>query len=229
MSEGQVFVSLLVKLGLLALLAGTLVRRRHRECLAFPAYLALVLLGDTMVSVWPERFYQAWFWYLQQSLWDAAKLGVGLEIAFRAFRAFPGARPAVQSLLGLVLALTTASVVSVPSGLSHDAVVFEWHPRVLAGTIWLMTALMMVIVYYRLPIRPFQLAILSGFVPYLLLFVTLLNVLRHRGWDVRPWVNLADACCYLAVVSFWTVAAWRKDAMPAAAPQVIRRLSLGPA
>jgi hypothetical protein len=229
MNDAQAFVSLLVKLGLMAVLVGTLVRRRHRECLAFPVYLALVLACDSLVSAMPERFYQAWFWYLQQSLWDAAKLAIALEIAFRTFRSFPGARPKVQALLALVLAVTTAAVISLPPGLSHDAVVFEWQPPVLTGTIWLMTALMMVVVYYRLPMRPFPLAILSGFVTYLLLFVTLLNVLRHHGWSVRHWVNLADAWCYLALVVFWGVAAWRRDALLQGLPFVVKRLNLGPA
>jgi hypothetical protein len=229
MSDALAFVALLVRVGLAVVLVGTVARRRYRECLAFPGYVVSVLLCETLVSAWPDLFYRAWFWYLKQSLWDAAKLAIGLEIAFRAFRSFPGARPTLQALLALVLAGTTAAVISLPPGLTHDAVVFEWQPRVLTGTIWLMTALMMVVVYYRLPMRPFPLAILSGFVPYLLLFVTLLNVLRHHGWSVRPWVNLVDAWCYLALVVFWAVATWKRDALPAASPQVIRRLNLGPA
>jgi len=226
MSEFQVLISQLVKVGIVVVLLAVALRRRDRDCWSFPVYLVLVLIGDTLVSVWPDRFYVAWFWYLQQSLWDVAKLCIALEIAFRAFRVFPGARPVVQALLVLVMSGTTAAIVSLPSRLSHDAVVFDWEPRVLTGTIWLMTAVTMVVVYYRLPIRSFQLAILTGFVPYLLVFVTLLNVLRHHGWQLRPWINAVDATAYLAVVLYWSWAAWRREEATAASRVTLKRLGL---
>ena len=226
MTPFQVLISQLVKVGLVVVLLAVFLRRRDRDCWSFPAYLVLVLIGDTLVSLWPERFYVAWFWYLQQSIWDVAKLAIGIEISFRAFRVFPGARPVVQALLALVMSGTTAAIVSLPSRLSHDAIVFDWEPRVLTGTIWLMTALTMVVVYYRLPIRRFQLAILTGFVPYLLVFVTLLNVLRHHGWHLRPWINALDATAYLTVVVYWSWAAWRREEAPAASLATLKRLGL---
>ena len=226
MSPYQVLIGYLGKIGLVALLLGVFLRRRDRDCWSFPVYLVLVLAGDTLVFVWPDRFYVAWFWYLQQSIWDVAKLAIALEIAFRAFRVFPGARPVAQALLVLVMSATTAAIVSLPSRLSHDAVVFDWEPRVLTGTIWLMTALTMVVVYYRLPIRSFQLAILTGFVPYLLVFVTLLNVLRHHGWALRTWINAVDATAYVAVIVYWSWAAWRREEAPAASRVTLQRLGL---
>jgi hypothetical protein len=222
----QIVISQLVKVALLAALVGIFVHRRHRDCQTFPFYLALVLVCDTLVSVWPELFYTHWFWILQQSAWDLAKLGIGLELAFRVFRSFPGARPVAQGILVAILAATTAAIIFVPSGVSYTAVLQVWQPRVLTGTIWLMTAVALLVVWYRLPIRPFQKAILIGFVPYLVIFVSLVNVLHRLGWQAREWYNVADATAYLLAVGWWAWAAWRPEPDLAAAPEVMRRLGL---
>jgi hypothetical protein len=223
-SPAQIVLSQLVKVALLTALVGVCAKGRYRQCFAFPVYLVLVLLCDTLVSLWPGRFYVAWFWILQQSAWDLAKLAIGLELGFRLFRGFPGGRPVARlSITGVAIA-TTMAVLSFPAGLTYTAVVLEWHPRVLTGTIWLMTMLALLVVWYRLPVHPFQKAILMGFVPYLVVFVSLLSVLRSHGWVVRPWFNLADACAYLAASSSWAVAAWRPDRLPVISPSVLSRL-----
>jgi hypothetical protein len=89
-----------------------------------------------------------------------------------------------------------------------------------------MTALALLVVWYRIPLLPFQKAILVGFVPYLVVFVSLLNVLRHHGWQVREWVNLLDATAYLGAASWWAWAAWRPEESYAVSPAVARRLGL---
>lgn len=226
MSPAQVVLSQLVKVALVAALAGTFARGRYRACLTFPVYLALVLACDTVVSLWPERFYVEWFWILQQSAWDLAKLAVALELACRVFRVFPGARSVAHVTIAAVLAITTAVIIALPAWASYTAVAQEWQPRVLTGTIWLMTSIAILVVWYRLPIHPFQRAILIGFVPYLAVFSSLLNVLRHHGWEFREWVNVADASAYLLAASWWAWSAWRRDEVLEASPELLRRLRL---
>jgi hypothetical protein len=226
MNPGQILVSQAVKAALLVALVGVCARGRYRQCISFPVYLVLVLICDTLVSLWPHRFYVHWFWILQQSAWDLAKLAVALELGFRFFRAFPGARSVARLMVTAVTLATTGAVISLPAGLTFTAAALEWQPRVLTGTIWLMTILALLVVWYRLPIHPFQAAILIGFVPYLVVFVTLANVLRAHGWGVRPWVNLVDASCYLAAAAWWAFAAWRPNPAFEMSPTLLRRIGV---
>lgn len=225
MNPAQVVLSQLVKAALVAAFVGLLVRGKHRQCWSFPIYLLLVLGCDTLVSLWPERFYVRWFWYLQQGLWDLAKLAVALEIGYRAFLSFPGVRPLAQGVVATILLGTTCTVIWLPVwSRLHESAMFEWQPRVLTGTIWLMTALALLIVYYRIPIRPMQRAILLGFVPYLVIFVTVLNLMRSHGWEIRPWAGVADATAYLALVLWWAYEAWKPNPPADVDRAVLRRL-----
>lgn len=65
MSELQVPLAHAVKLALVAVLAGLFLRDRARLCWSFVAYAAAILVGNTLVSFWPERFYKKWpLWWL---------------------------------------------------------------------------------------------------------------------------------------------------------------------
>src|SRR5215470_11396343 len=77
---------------ILAALVGILARRRYRICYTFLLYLGAVLLSDLLITFWPERFYLRSFWLLKEILNNALRFGVALELSFRTFRAFPGAR-----------------------------------------------------------------------------------------------------------------------------------------
>ena len=53
MSELQVALSHAVKLALVAVLAGLVARGRARLCWSFAAYLAAILVGNSVASLWP--------------------------------------------------------------------------------------------------------------------------------------------------------------------------------
>jgi hypothetical protein len=53
---------------------------------------------------------------------------------------------------------------------------------------------------------------------YLLVFVTLLDLLGRRGWAIGTFVATTETLAYLALVVFWAWAAWRRDSAPAFAP-----------
>jgi hypothetical protein len=212
-------------------LAGLAYRRRYRIAWAFAVYLIAILLFNVLMSFWPERFYNQSFYMLAQAAWDVAKISVALELAYRAFRAFPGARKLARPVLFVILALTTLALIRFPptSGSTTESflvVLTDWHPRILSGTIWLLTATMLLVVWFHLPIHPFQRAILLGFTPYLLVFTTLLSILRSKGWSMRGDVSLADGLAYSAVVAWWAYAAWRPAQRLVVEPEVIRRLQL---
>ncbi|HXB55453.1 MAG TPA: hypothetical protein VN461_11755 [Vicinamibacteria bacterium] len=156
-------------------------------------------------------------WVLKEVFVAALRFGVALELSFRTFRAFPGARSTARGVVLLLLAVTFATVLAVTGDGSQSTAstppTFELtagriQPRLVNGTIWLFTAIAATILWYRLPVDPFHKAILIGFVPYLLFFTIGLNVLDSYGWDLRTLVNYADVGAYIALMAYWARAAW---------------------
>jgi len=96
-----------VKLALLVAFAGVLVRGRARQCWAFPAYLATVLVANSLGSFWPARFHTPQAWVVFQGAYDLLKMVVVLELAWRAFAVFPGAMRSARVVLLLLLAAST--------------------------------------------------------------------------------------------------------------------------
>jgi hypothetical protein len=204
-------------------LAGVLGRRRAAYCWSFAFYLAAVLVCDIPILGWWERFYTHSFWIIRQAVFDLAKLAVAVELAWRAFRPFPGARPVAGTFVMALLAVTTTVLLMVPSRhpYAYAASVLDWHPRILTATIWLMTGTALLIVWYRIPITGFQKALLVGFVPYLVIFTTLLNLLGRRGWTFVSTMHALDGSAYLLVVSWWAWHAWRHLPEEQPLPQVL--------
>jgi hypothetical protein len=211
MTDAQAVVAHLARLALVALLAGMLWRGRVRYCWAFFAYVLAVLVGNTLVSLWPSRFFTPAFWVAKQGVHDILKAAIALELAWRAFRAFPGALRTARVVLLALLAVSTAALAAVGPRSTY-AVVWEWQPGVATASLWLLTATALMVVWYQVPLIPWQRAIMMGLAVYLLVFVTLLGLLGRRGWAVGPVVAGLEALAYLALVGFWAWLAWRRDA-----------------
>ena len=92
MSDLQLLVAHAVKLALLALLAGIVLARAGEAVLGRSRSTCWrSSLGNILVTLWPARFFTPSFWVLKQGVYDALKMAVALELAWRAFDAFPGA------------------------------------------------------------------------------------------------------------------------------------------
>jgi len=219
MSELQVALSHAVKLALVALLAGLVVRGRTRLCWSFPAYALAILVGNTLATFWPDRFYTPSFYVLKQGAYDILKMAVALELAWRAFEAFPGARRTARLVLLALLGVSTLALGVLTPPSSYEKV-WEWKPATATAALWLLTATALLVVWYQVPVHEWQRAIMLGLVPYLLVVVTTLDLLRRHGWDpLRVTVGLLDSAAYLALLLFWNWAAWRPDpALEATAP-----------
>ena len=226
MIAAQLLGANLVKVLLAVTIVGILVQRRQRLCWPFLFYLVAILIGNSLTTLWPEQFYNITFWMFKQSVYDIAKLAVALDLADHAFRAFPGARATARFVLLCILVVTGAAIVGVSVSAPPSVVAVEWHPRILSGTIWLMTATAVLVVWYRLPVHTFQRSILLGFTTYLLVFNTVLNILRAYGLDLREQMSLVDTFAYAGVLGWWAYSTWRADEKLAVAPQVLQRLQL---
>jgi hypothetical protein len=222
MTGVQLLVATAVKVALVATLAGLVYRRRMHLCWAFVLYVLIVLGCETAVALWPSRFYTHDFWMVKQAFYDAAKVAVALELAYRVVRAFPGAmRTARVSALAL-LGVSTAVIVAGPWAAGYQAM-GEWQPRMVLGVVSLFTLTALVVLWYNLPVRSWHRALLMGFSAYLLVFTVLLNVLRTHGWAMLGWLSLLDGFAYLGLTTWWAVAAWAPETQPVDVPLAIRR------
>ena len=211
MNEFQAGVALVVRLLLLAVLTGMLWRGKVRYCWAFAAYVLAALLGNTLVSLWPDRFFNPSFWMFKQGVYDVLKVAIALELAWRSFGAFPGALRTARRVLLALLAVSTLAIVWLGSPSSYETL-WEWQPPVATAALWLLTVTALMVVWYQVPVNGWQRAIMLGLAPYLLVFVSLLGVLERRGWALAgEFFATAETLAYLALVAFWAWAAWRRE------------------
>jgi hypothetical protein len=216
MSELQVALSHAVRLALVVLLVGLVVRGRARLCWSFAAYALASLVGNSLVSFWPEHFYTPSFWVLKQGVYDILKMAAALELAGRAFFAFPGAMRVARRVFLAVLALSTFGLTALTPPSSY-LTLWEWQPGIATAALWLLTATALLVVWYQVPVHEWQRAIMLGLAPYQLVFVTALDLLRRHGWAaLHAGTGVLDSAAYLALVTFWAWAAWRRDPAPEA-------------
>ena len=224
MTASQVLIAHAVKILVLLTLAGILARRRWSSCWSFTTYLVVILVCNSLVSFWPERFYQPWFYLVRTGLYDGLKVGIAIELAYRTFQAFPGAQATARGVLFLLVVASSLALMAMGWDSSYAAALLEWEPRILTATIWLLNALAVVVIWYRVPIHAYHKAILLGFVPYLLVFTILLRLLNHYGWAVLPVVQSAEPAAYMLLMAWWAWAAWEPEAVADVSPEVLHRL-----
>jgi hypothetical protein len=202
-------------------LAGLIVRRRAGVCWSFVVYLGVIAVSDLLMLLWPDQFWRIWFFAGKEFVITVFRFAVALELTYRTFRAFPSARATARGVLLLVLMVTLAIVFLGSGDLTPSKgapelgpLITRVQPRVLSGSIWLLTAVAGLILWYRLPVHPLHKAILVGLVPYLLVFSVSLNWLESRGWEVRAGAGYLNTLAFLSVLVYWTYAAWRPDEAP---------------
>jgi hypothetical protein len=227
MSAAELLLTHGVKLAVVAVLAGLFARRRAHLCWSFVAYLITVLVCNSIESLLPERFFQQWFYLLAQGLFDTCKVAIAVELTYRTFRAFPGAAARVRVLLAPVFMVPALFVSRVPPGASYEDMVRLYHPQIQTAIIWIVVAITLLIAWYRVPVHAMHRAILIGFASYLLIFTTLLNVLRQFGFDnLRAFFAMADGYAYFLLLVGWAYAAWVPARQPVLSLNVMQRLQL---
>lgn len=212
-------------------LAGVFVRHRYRTWIFFSLFLAVSLASTVMMLAWPRQFYTPDFWQGKENAQSLLRFGMALELAYRTFRAFPGALATLRWVLLLVVVATFVAVIAVsgPGG-NMQSFMADLQPRVLNGSIWLFTAIAGLILWYRLPVQAFHKAVLLSYVPFMLVFTVSLNAWSAlaawtaAGWEKAWWVTTAYQVSYLALLVHWSYAAWRRGEVPARPParQVVR-------
>jgi hypothetical protein len=213
------------------ILAGLFVRKRARLCVSFTIYLAAVVVSNSLILLWPERFYAWWFYLVKEAVLNLVKLAVALELALRVFQAFPTAIRTARRALLLVLAVTVIAVLTAPdrapaAGREEWAasMVLALQPRITNGTAWLFGAIFAVILYYRVPLHQLHKAIAAGFMAYLLLFTFVLDFLNRAEPGLYRAMAYANSVAYAVLEAYWIWVAWRPDDPPAVDQGVVDRL-----
>jgi len=224
--DSRLLIGHAVKVVLVAALAGLYARGRSGRCRAMVAYLWAALLGNSLTTFWPDIFFNYGFWMRRQALFDVLKLLIGVEIAVRAFRVFPGARATWERLLAAsVVVATTLGFWFLPRDEPSGAFLAQ-QPQIIAATVWLFTVTALVIVHYRIPVDPWHRAILLAFVPYLLVFTTAVTVMKNLGVSIHPAMGFLDSSAYLVLIGYWAQAAWRREESLEISPATRRALQL---
>jgi hypothetical protein len=181
------------EIGLLVTAVGLVARDRWRLSFFFAAYVPVVLTCTALMKWWPERFWVAEFWIAKETIYRVLMLGMALEVAWRTFRAFPGARSASLKTALMILAMTAFAILAVPtiSSVSNafETALGQLHPRLINGTIWLMAATLALAQWYRVPVHPFHAALLTSPAAYLALLNTVLSFIGLYGivrFDLTP-------------------------------------------
>jgi hypothetical protein len=229
MSPAAILVAHSVKVAMLVVLVGLFARRRAHLCWSFVAYLSWGLTCNSLMTFWPDQFYRRSFYLLTSGVGDALKVAIAAELTYRTFRAFPGAAARVRVLLAPLFLVPVLFVNKVPLDATYEELIRLYQPQVLTAVIWIMTAITLLIAWYRVPVHAMHRAILIGFASYLLIFTTLLNVLRDFGLNnLREFLMVADGWAYLLLLVGWAYAAWVPARRPVLALDVLKRLQLEP-
>ena len=218
MTVAQTVIACLAQLGLALAVAGLLLRGHGRFCRAFAAYLSFALVCNVLITGWPDQFFTMPFWIFEQFVLDVLKIAVALETAYWAFLGFDGARDVARGALFLLLAATLAAVLALHHEDAEGVVLLGLQPRMATATVWLFTALAALVAWYRIPMHPVHMGIMIGFVPYLVLFTTVLRFMTAFGWGET--LATLDPVAYVAACAWWAKMAWRPA--PALDPVVAR-------
>src|SRR5439155_26707586 len=106
--------------------------------------------------------------------------------------------------------LAIAIAVAPPFGADVEAVASIALPSLLYGTMLIFAALLSVCLWYHVPLYPIHKPVLAGFVPYLVAFTLVLQILQTFGWDVRRMANYLNTVAFISLLAFWARAAWRR-------------------
>lgn len=208
-------------------LVGLVVRGRHHAWRFFFLYLLAVLVLGSIPHVAP-LYYTPELYQAKEMAYAFLRFAMACEVGLRIFRSFPGALATARRLALLVLAGTLAAILTTRHE-GYESFVGELQPRILNGSVWLFTGLAVLILWYRLPLRPFYKSIVLSYVPYLLVFTVLTSALVSRGWERGGLIQLANQLAYVALLAFWNIVIWRKDPPTPGPPSPEPPLLAGPA
>ena len=213
-------------------LMGIFTRKRQTECVMFPVYLGAVLISETVVALFPKQLFHWNVYIVQQTIYTLLTFGVALDLARRAFQAFPGAAATARWIFLAILVVTGLSIfAATPPGAVRSNSSFYLNalvtvqPRLINATIWLFVVTARLVLFFNIPVSNWHRSVSLSFTTYLVVSVTLLNLMKAFGWDIQSFVSFFDGSAYLALCSWWAASAWQKSEARDVVPASVHRLA----
>jgi hypothetical protein len=205
-------LSITILIGVLAAvtLAGLGVRRRLRLSWSLGLYLLSIAIINALLALWPGRFL-TWPYYVAIEITHASlKVAMAIELSRLVFRAFPTAGRFARFGLFVILVIATTWVAS-----SSPSTMDQWVrvalPRLKCGEALMLTWLLMVVLWYRIPLHFLHKAILMALAPYLLIFAVGLQALHTFRWAGFSQWRYLNLIAFIGVLGSLLYCAWRPE------------------
>lgn len=198
--------------GVLLLAGGALglfVRRRYADWYFFTLYLLIVVSLEWVFPLRPG-WYTPNFYQAKEVLYSVLRFAMALEIGLRIFRAFPGALGMARRLVFAVLIGTLVAIMLVDMQ-GYETFVRDVQPRILNGAVWLFSCLAGLILWYRLPLKPFYKGVVLSYVPYLLMTTVASTAVGARNFKNSDKIQYFNQLAYVTLLVYWNVLIWRRD------------------
>ncbi len=183
-------------------------RRKYRYCYSFAAYLAAELTVN-VVQIVRRASFESWrVFTAKEALYALLRVLILAELGLLIFRTLPRARKRVQILLAV-----TVFVLFVVLSMRYDTT----SPYTLAKdilsrfdyvTAWGLIALLVLVVWYQLPLHFFHKAILHGMLWLLLAHFAAVYAARFLG---GPLAGHLYNTVQIGILAVWLRAAWQPD------------------
>jgi hypothetical protein len=226
------YLHLGVKVALAIALVGIFARKRHTECWMLPVYLVVVLVCDSAVALFPAQLFHWNVSVVQIWTYNLLAFGVALELARRAFQAFPGAAATARWVFLAILVITGLSIFAAtpPAAVRSNSnfyvtALLTFQPRLINATIWLFVVTARLVIFFNIPVSNWHRSVSLSFTTYLVVSVTLLNLMKSFGWNIQSFVNFFDGSAYLALCCWWALSAWQKSEATEVVPASVHRLA----
>jgi hypothetical protein len=190
-------------------LLGLVVRRRYPDWYFFSLYLLSVVSLEWVFPLKPD-WYSPNFYQFKEVLYNVLRFAMALEIGLRIFRSFPGALASARRLIFLVLIGTLAAILLVDVR-DYQTFVRDVQPRILNGAVWIFSGLAGLILWYRLPLKPFYKGVVLSYVPYLLVSTALSTTLAQRGFKNSDILQYFSQLAYVALLLYWNRVIWKRQ------------------
>lgn len=207
------------------LILGIIYKSLYRTCWTILPYLVLVWLGDAVEWLAPK--YHVWdVYYAKEVSVAVVKIALGLELYLRLFAGLPGARRFANILVLASLGVTLWYLVEAGRTVGPDPV--ELYRRFIPicndGTTLVLTTVLALATWYKVPAPALHRAILRGLGAFLIVNTLGIHLFAAIGWGSRPFVNVVSAVAYDTLLVYWLFAVWRPGPRDLGPPAVMRRL-----
>ena len=182
----------------------------------FYSYMILTaLLGLLRLYIYafqPSE-YMALYWWTQ-FLIVGAGFGVTWEIFGLTLRCYPGVRNLARFLVTSVFLVVVAPLLLTVLSGQFALGVMSLERNIRAVEITLLLSLVVLVMYYRLPIGRNLFGLFLGYGLFLTSHIVALFLHNTLGPSAQSWLNLFRQICELLVVFIWLATLWNEHPVP---------------